>query len=60
MPFWKRMAHDEKLEKDTALHENEALRGAVDQQATFIDQMKKVLLKKPRLIVRFSIRRAPP
>ncbi|CAK4071839.1 unnamed protein product [Aphanomyces euteiches] len=50
MPFWKRMAHDEKLEKDTALHENEALRGAVDQQATFIDQMKKVLLKKPRLI----------
>ncbi|KAH9118659.1 hypothetical protein LEN26_011991 [Aphanomyces euteiches] len=50
MPFWKRMAHDEKLEKNKALHENEALRGAVDQQATFIDQMKKVLLKKPRLM----------
>ncbi|CAK4676927.1 unnamed protein product [Aphanomyces euteiches] len=44
------MAHDEKLEKNKALHENEALRGAVDQQATFIDQMKKVLLKKPRLM----------
>ncbi|KAH9126753.1 hypothetical protein AeMF1_002831 [Aphanomyces euteiches] len=49
MSFWKRLAHDEKLEKNKALHENEALREAVDQQATFIDQMKKVFLKKPRL-----------
>ncbi|CAK4081825.1 unnamed protein product [Aphanomyces euteiches] len=50
MSFWKRMAQDEKLEKSISLHENEALREAVDQQATFIDQMKKVFLKKPRLM----------
>ncbi|KAH9099002.1 hypothetical protein LEN26_016441 [Aphanomyces euteiches] len=50
MSFWKRMAQDEKLEKSKAFHENEALREAVDQQATFIDQMKKVFLKKPRLM----------
>ncbi|CAK4095573.1 unnamed protein product [Aphanomyces euteiches] len=49
-PFWRRMAHDERVEKIKAFQENEALREAVDQRATFIDQMRKTLLKKPRLL----------
>ncbi|KAG9407508.1 hypothetical protein AC1031_002223 [Aphanomyces cochlioides] len=48
--FRKRMANEEKLVKNKALHENEALREAVDQKATFIDQMKRVFLKKPILM----------
>ncbi|CAK4098322.1 unnamed protein product [Aphanomyces euteiches] len=40
----------EKLETAKAFHENKALREEIDQQATFIDQMKKVFLKKPRLM----------
>ncbi|KAH9188478.1 hypothetical protein AeNC1_009546, partial [Aphanomyces euteiches] len=50
MSFWERMAHDEKLEKTKSFHENVALREVVDHQATFIDQMKKVFLKTPRLM----------
>ncbi|KAG9407549.1 hypothetical protein AC1031_002261 [Aphanomyces cochlioides] len=48
--FWKRMAQTERVEKNKALYENETLRVAVGQQATFIDQMRKVFLKKPRLM----------
>ncbi|KAG9407504.1 hypothetical protein AC1031_002220 [Aphanomyces cochlioides] len=48
--YWKRLAQEEKLETAKAFHENKALREEIDQQATFIDQMKKVFLKKPRLM----------
>ncbi|KAG9407505.1 hypothetical protein AC1031_002221 [Aphanomyces cochlioides] len=49
MSFWKRIAQEEKYVKARAVHENQTLREAVDQHATFIDQMKKVFVKKPRI-----------
>ncbi|CAK4622360.1 unnamed protein product [Aphanomyces euteiches] len=49
MPLWKRTAKMELLEKNKALQENEHLRDAISQQATFIEQMQSVFRKKPRL-----------
>ncbi|KAF0684265.1 Aste57867_23729 [Aphanomyces stellatus] len=49
MTFWESAAKLERVEKIKAVHENELLREAVDQQATFIEQMQKVFTKKPRL-----------
>ncbi|KAF0684264.1 Aste57867_23728 [Aphanomyces stellatus] len=49
MPFWERTAKVERMEMHKAQHENEQLREAVDQQATFIQQMQRVFRKKPRL-----------
>ncbi|KAF0684275.1 Aste57867_23739 [Aphanomyces stellatus] len=46
---WKRVARQELFERSKAIHENEQLRAEVQHQATFIDEMEKVLRKKPRL-----------
>ncbi|CAK4697862.1 hypothetical protein LEN26_016436 [Aphanomyces euteiches] len=49
MSMWERAAKIERLEKNRSLHENEQLKEAVNQQATFIEQMEKFCRKKPRL-----------
>ncbi|CAK4081820.1 unnamed protein product [Aphanomyces euteiches] len=49
MSMWERAAKIERLEKNRSLHENEQLKEAVNQQATFIEQMEKFCCKKPRL-----------
>ncbi|RHY92333.1 hypothetical protein DYB31_005790 [Aphanomyces astaci] len=49
MSLWERTAKLECIEKNKAVHENEQLKDAVYQQATFIEQMQRVLRKKPRI-----------
>ncbi|KAG9407518.1 hypothetical protein AC1031_002232 [Aphanomyces cochlioides] len=49
MSIWERAAKIERLEKNRSLHENEQLKEAVNQQATFIEQMEKFCRKEPRL-----------
>ncbi|CAK4333657.1 unnamed protein product [Aphanomyces euteiches] len=46
---WEQAARKERIECKRVLEENEQLRGAIDQQATFIDQMQRFFSKKPRL-----------
>ncbi|KAG9407477.1 hypothetical protein AC1031_002194 [Aphanomyces cochlioides] len=46
--YWKRTANVERMEKVKTVKENETLRDAVAEQATFIEYMQKVLSKKPR------------
>ncbi|KAG9407510.1 hypothetical protein AC1031_002225 [Aphanomyces cochlioides] len=54
MPFWKRMAHLECIEKTKAKLENESLRSKVDEQAEYIDELQKRLLKKPKLCSNYT------
>ncbi|RHY27209.1 hypothetical protein DYB32_006951 [Aphanomyces invadans] len=49
MTLWERTAKLECIEMKKALQENEQLKDAVYQQATFIDQMQRVFRKKPRI-----------
>ncbi|CAK4716008.1 unnamed protein product [Aphanomyces euteiches] len=53
MSLWERTAKQESAEKNKSLQENEYLKEAVCQHATFIEQMQRVFRKKPRLSVRF-------
>ncbi|KAF0684278.1 Aste57867_23742 [Aphanomyces stellatus] len=46
---WERAAHEELYAKTKALAENARLRADVEQHATFIDDMTRVLRKRPRL-----------
>ncbi|CAK4697833.1 unnamed protein product [Aphanomyces euteiches] len=54
MPFWKRMAYLECIEKTKAKLENESLRSKVDEQAEYIDELQKRLLKKPKLCSNYT------
>ncbi|KAF0684270.1 Aste57867_23734 [Aphanomyces stellatus] len=49
MSLWEKAAKLECMEKQKALMENEQLKEAVNQQATFIEHMEKLCRKKPRL-----------
>ncbi|KAF0684262.1 Aste57867_23726 [Aphanomyces stellatus] len=49
MSLWERTAKLENIEKKRAIQENEELKEAVYQQATFIEQMQRVFRKKPRV-----------
>ncbi|KAF0684271.1 Aste57867_23735 [Aphanomyces stellatus] len=49
MSAWERAARDQLYAKSKSLQENEQLRAVVAEQATFIDDMMRVLRKKPRL-----------
>ncbi|KAH9067242.1 hypothetical protein Ae201684P_021405 [Aphanomyces euteiches] len=46
---WEKAARRELAEKNKSLRENEQLRTAMKEQATFIEHMQNVLSKKPRL-----------
>ncbi|CAK4083707.1 unnamed protein product [Aphanomyces euteiches] len=46
---WEQIAREQFFEQNKAIQENEKLRTAVHQHATFIDDMTKILNKKPRL-----------
>ncbi|CAK4316641.1 unnamed protein product [Aphanomyces euteiches] len=48
---WEKIARDEFFEKNKSMRENEKLRAAVHEHATFIDEMKHILRKKPRLML---------
>ncbi|CAK4733348.1 unnamed protein product [Aphanomyces euteiches] len=48
---WEQIAREQFFEQNKAIQENEKLRTAVHQHATFIDDMTKILNKKPRLTV---------
>ncbi|KAH9188697.1 hypothetical protein AeNC1_009326 [Aphanomyces euteiches] len=41
--FWKRTAHNERIDKVKSLKENESLREAIAEQATFIEHMQRAL-----------------
>ncbi|KAG9407487.1 hypothetical protein AC1031_002204 [Aphanomyces cochlioides] len=47
--LWERTAREEFTEKTKSMEENKYLRVAIYQNSTFIDQMQRVFLKKPRL-----------
>ncbi|KAF0688800.1 Aste57867_19622 [Aphanomyces stellatus] len=47
---WEMAARDELLERNRAVAENKHLKDAVEEQSTFVEQMKKMLMKKPRLM----------
>ncbi|KAF0709400.1 hypothetical protein As57867_005923, partial [Aphanomyces stellatus] len=49
MSAWERAARDQLYAKTKTLQENEELRAAVHDQATMIDNMTRLLRKKPRL-----------
>ncbi|CAK5006302.1 unnamed protein product [Aphanomyces euteiches] len=53
MPLWERTAKEDLAEKNKSLEENQYLREAIYENATFIEQMQLVFHKKPRLTVRF-------
>ncbi|CAK4738776.1 unnamed protein product [Aphanomyces euteiches] len=55
MPLWERTAKQELAEKNKSMEENEYLREAVGQHATFIEQMQRVFRKKPRLTSHIDI-----
>ncbi|KAF0688798.1 Aste57867_19619 [Aphanomyces stellatus] len=47
---WEVAARDELLERNRALAENKQLKDAIADQATFVEQMQSLFLKKPRLV----------
>ncbi|RHY27211.1 hypothetical protein DYB32_006952 [Aphanomyces invadans] len=49
--FWERAAKRERIELIKATQEKEQLEEALQQQATFVDQMQRVFRKKPRVEV---------
>ncbi|KAG9407488.1 hypothetical protein AC1031_002205 [Aphanomyces cochlioides] len=59
MSLWERTAKEELAAKEKSLDENEYLREAIYQNATFIEQMQRVFHKKPRLTVRFFLHGIP-
>ncbi|RHY21092.1 hypothetical protein DYB32_009896, partial [Aphanomyces invadans] len=48
---WEKAARRELAEKNKSLRENEQLRSAVTEQATFIEHMQTIFAKKPRLSI---------
>ncbi|KAF0684274.1 Aste57867_23738 [Aphanomyces stellatus] len=54
MSVWERAARDQLYAKSKAMQENEQLRAAVVEQATFIDDMTRLLRKKPRLTLQMD------
>ncbi|KAF0684281.1 Aste57867_23745 [Aphanomyces stellatus] len=46
---WEKAARHELTEKNKSLRENEQLRDAMHEQATFIEHMQSIFAKKPRL-----------
>ncbi|CAK4678186.1 unnamed protein product [Aphanomyces euteiches] len=55
LPSWRKTAQSELAMKNKTLQENQHLRHAVGQHATFIEQMQQFFHKKPRLSVRFTL-----
>ncbi|CAK4697879.1 unnamed protein product [Aphanomyces euteiches] len=52
MSAWERAARDQMYAKSKSISENEQLRAQVEENATFIEDMTRVLRKRPRLSVR--------
>ncbi|KAG9407501.1 hypothetical protein AC1031_002217 [Aphanomyces cochlioides] len=50
MSFWELIAYSEHTEKQKSLAENEHLREAIEEQEALIENMKRVIFKKPRLL----------
>ncbi|CAK4084245.1 unnamed protein product [Aphanomyces euteiches] len=55
MPLWERTAKEDLAEKNKSLEENQYLREAIYENATFIEQMQLVFHKKPRLTPHIDI-----